>query len=134
MLATLWLGIEIRDWTLEGRRPFCTEKNRKTEKHIALLPKWRGQKGESYSNERCSTHYFSNIRENFSNGEEVAYTPTKRGDYPSVSSVFLRREVRRFGFSSGRSIFTPASSGSIIMRPQYSHTIIFLRIRMSSWR
>lgn len=132
---------------LEGRRPFCSEKNRRTEKHIALLPKWRGQKGESYSNERCSALYFSNNRENFSNGgevisqtseiitqtgREVAHTSTKRGDYPSVSSVFLRREVRRFGFSSGRSIFTPASSGSIIIRPQYSHTIIFLRIRMSS--
>lgn len=41
---------------------------------------------------------------------------------------------RRLGFSSvaGLSTFTPASSGSIIIRPQYSHTIIFLRIRTSN--
>ena len=30
------------------------------------------------------------------------------------------------------SAITPANSGSIMMRPQYSHTIIFLRIRISS--
>ena len=55
-----------------------------------------------------------------------------------VESPFERRIIRlplRFGFSSfGASGFTPASSGSMRIRPQYSQTIIFLRIRTSSWR
>ena len=51
------------------------------------------------------------------------------------SSVFFRRVARRLGFSStGASIFTPANSGSIMMRPQYSQTMIFLRMRISSCR
>ena len=50
------------------------------------------------------------------------------------SSAAAAERRRRFGFSSTTlaSVFTPASSGSIMMRPQYSHTIIFLRMRMSS--
>ena len=42
----------------------------------------------------------------------------------------------RFGFSSvfGVSIFTPANSGSMRIRPQYSQGIIFLCILISSWR
>ena len=50
------------------------------------------------------------------------------------SSAAAAERRRRFGFSSTAlaSVFTPASSGSIMMRPQYSHTMIFLRMRMSS--
>ena len=64
--------------------------------------------------------------------------PGKRGrvaDYysPSSSSFFLRVVLRFFGFSSvGLSTFTPASSGSIRIRPQYSQTMIFLCIFTSS--
>ena len=54
----------------------------------------------------------------------------------TASSAFLvRRVVRvlRFGFSSsGVSTFTPANSGSMRIRPQYSQTMIFLCILMSS--
>ena len=52
----------------------------------------------------------------------------------SYSSVFLRVARRRFGFSSATlfNFSTPANSGSIMMRPQYSQTIIFLRIRISN--
>ena len=51
----------------------------------------------------------------------------------SFFSAFLR--LRRLGFSSvDFCSCTPASSGSIMMRPQYSQTMIFLRIRMSSCR
>ena len=52
---------------------------------------------------------------------------------PSSSSFFLRVVLRFFGFSSaGLSTFTPASSGSIRIRPQYSQTMIFLCIFTSS--
>ena len=52
--------------------------------------------------------------------------------YLSSSDVVMRR--RRFVFSSVAlvSVCTPANSGSIMIRPQYSHTIIFLRMRISS--
>ena len=54
----------------------------------------------------------------------------------AASSAFLvRRVVRvlRLGFSSSAtSIFTPANSGSMRIRPQYSHTMIFLCILISS--
>ena len=52
----------------------------------------------------------------------------------SPSSSFLRMLRRRLGFSSLTSALTPASSGSMRIRPQYSHTITFLRIRTSNWR
>ena len=50
------------------------------------------------------------------------------------SSFFLRIErLRVFFFSSpGLSVFIPASSGSMRIRPQYSQTITFLCILMSS--
>ena len=52
---------------------------------------------------------------------------------PSSSPFFLRVVLRFFGFSSaGLSTFTPASSGSIRIRPQYSQTMIFLCIFTSS--
>lgn len=52
----------------------------------------------------------------------------------TYSSVAAAARRRRFGFSSTAllSISTPANSGSIMIRPQYSHTIIFLRIRISN--
>ena len=55
----------------------------------------------------------------------------RRYTYSSVAAAARRR---RFGFSSTAllSISTPANSGSIMIRPQYSHTIIFLRIRISN--
>ena len=53
--------------------------------------------------------------------------------FPSSSSFFLRVVLRFFGFSSaGLSTFTPANSGSIRIRPQYSQTMIFLCIFTSS--
>ena len=67
-------------------------------------------------------------------------TPTNSISFPnpySASSAFLRREMRlRFGFSSvfGVSIFTPANSGSMRIRPQYSQGMIFLCILISNWR
>ena len=68
----------------------------------------------------------------------IRHLSGKRGrvaDYysPSSSSFFLRVVLRFFGFSSvGLSTFTPASSGSIRIRPQYSQTMIFLCIFTSS--
>lgn len=52
----------------------------------------------------------------------------------TYSSVAAAARRRRFGFSSTAllSISTPANSGSIMIRPQYSHTIIFLRMRISN--
>ena len=62
--------------------------------------------------------------------------------YSADSSIFssasffvvrLRIARLRFGFSStGVSGLTPANSGSINMRPQYSQTIIFLCILISN--
>ena len=66
-------------------------------------------------------------------------TPVRKGRkgyrllLPSSSPFFLRVVLRFFGFSSaGLSTFTPASSGSIRIRPQYSQTMIFLCIFTSS--
>ena len=42
-----------------------------------------------------------------------------------------RRYIMTGGASAGFSSLTPASSGSIIIRPQFSQTMIFLRILMS---
>ena len=55
-------------------------------------------------------------------------------DYSAASSPFLRMARLRVFFSGACTVvsFTPANSGSIMMRPQYSHTMIFLRILMSS--
>ena len=52
------------------------------------------------------------------------------------SAFAARRIPRRFvaGASAGFSCCTPASSGSIMIRPQFSQTIIFFLIRISIWR
>lgn len=57
-----------------------------------------------------------------------------RNPFAYSSRRFTTR--RRRGLSSRflASTFTPASSGSTRIRPQYSHTMIFLRVRISSWR
>ena len=56
--------------------------------------------------------------------------------YSPSSAFFLRIARLRFGFSSvaGVTTLTPANSGSMRIRPQYSQGIIFLCILMSNWR
>ena len=62
----------------------------------------------------------------------VLFVYVRRNPFPYSSRRFTTR--RRRGLSSRflTSTFTPASSGSTRIRPQYSHTMIFLRVRMSN--
>ena len=68
--------------------------------------------------------------------EESNLQTFSAGIYSASSDFFLRIARLRFGFSSaaGVSSLTPANSGSIRIRPQYSQGIIFLCILMSNWR
>ena len=87
----------------------------------------------SFFSEGSNLHIPKNI---ISHSEGSILQRFSAGIYSASSDFFLRIVRLRFGFSSatGLSILTPANSGSMRIRPQYSQGIIFLCILMSYWR